>query len=88
MLSNENEILGTGHGLKNRVTACRKRIRFNRFHRTQIVNQPKERLPESVSGAANVPGYITDGASIRGVLVRVLDGEASQLGAEQEVGKT
>ena len=88
VLSHENEIFGTGHGLKNRVTACRKRIRLNRFHRTQVNGRPGERLLESANGASEFPGYLEDGPRVRRPLIHVRDREISQPVAEQEVGIT
>jgi hypothetical protein len=66
MLSNENEIFGTGNGLKNRVTACRKRIRLSRFHRIQVNTQPGERLLESANGASEFPGCSNDEPAVTG----------------------
>lgn len=88
MLSNENEIFGAGNGLKNRVTACRKRIRFNRFHRTQVNTQPGERLLDSANVASAFPGYLKDGPTVRRPLIQELDRETSQPVIEQEVGIT
>lgn len=93
MLSNENEIFGIGNGLKNRVTACRKRIRLNRFHRTQVITQPGERLLEPAKGASRFPGYLRDAPAVKRSLlhppvIHEPDGEASQPVAEQEVGIT
>lgn len=88
MLSNETEIFGTGNGLRNRVTACRKRIRINRFHRTQVIAQPGERLLESVHGVSDLPGYLKDAPTVRCPFIHAPDLETSQPGAEQEVGIT
>ena len=93
MLSNENEIFGTGNGLKNRVTACRKRIRLNRFHRTQVSTQPGERLLESARGTSDLPGHIKDAPTVRrpiihAPVIHAPDRETSKPGAEQEVGIT
>ena len=76
MLSNENEIFGTGKGLRNRVTACRKRIRLNRFHRAQSNTEPDGRYRESAIGVSEFPGYLEDKPAVRGPL------------SEQEVGIT
>jgi hypothetical protein len=93
MLSNENEIFGTGNGLKNRVTACRKRIRLIRFHRTQVNTQPGKRLLESAHGLADLPGHLKDAPMVRRLsihapVIDAPDRETSQPGAEQEVGIT
>jgi len=88
MLSNESEIFGTGNGLKNRVTACRKRIRLNRFHRTQVNPRPGERLLESANGASEFPGYLKDKPAVRRPLIHAWDCETSPPVAEQEVGIT
>jgi hypothetical protein len=87
MLSNENEIFGTGKGLNNRVTACRKRLRHNRVHRPQVKTQSQERLPESPNAASEFSGYSEDEPPVMGALIKALDRETSQL-AEQEVGIT
>jgi hypothetical protein len=88
MLSNENEIFGTGKGLKNRVTACRKRIRLNRFHRVQVNTESDGGSLKSASGVSEFPGYQEEEPSVRGALVQALDRETSQRVAEQEVGLT
>ena len=46
LLSNENEIFGNGNGLKDRVTACRKRLRLNRIHRAHVNDEPEELFQE------------------------------------------
>lgn len=92
MLSNENEIFGTGSGLKNRVTACRKRIRLNRFHRTQVNTPTGERLLEPANGASEFPGYLKDEPAVRRPLIHapVIDppDRETQPVADQEVGIT
>jgi hypothetical protein len=88
VLSNENEIFGTGNGLKNRVTACRKRVRLNRFHRTQVNTQTGERLLDSANGASEFPGYLRHGPAVRRPSRHTGDRETSQPVAEQEVGVT
>ena len=88
MLSNENEIFGTGKGLKNRVTACRKRIRLNRFHRAQVNTGPDGRCLESRSGVSEFPVYQEDKPAVRGSLFQKLDRETSERVVEQEVGIT
>ena len=88
MLSNESEIFETGNGLKNRVTACRKRIRLNRFHRTQVNGRPGERLLESANGASEFRAYLKDEPAVRRPLIHSRDRETSPPVAEQEVGIT
>lgn len=88
MLSNENEIFGTGKGLKNRVTACRKRIRLNRFQRAQVNAEPDGRYLESPLGKSVFPSYLKDEPPVRGSVVQALDRETLQRVAEQEVGIT
>jgi len=90
MLSNENETLGTGSGLRNRMTECRKRVRLSRVqvHRAQLNTQPDERLLESANEASEFVGYLEDGPTLRRPLIRELDRETSQPVMEQEVGIT
>jgi hypothetical protein len=93
MLSNENEIFGTGNALKNRVTACRRRIRLNRTHRTQENTRPSERLLESANRASEFPGYLKDELTVRSPLIdapviHTPDPESPQPVAELEVGIT
>jgi len=82
MLSNENEIFGTGNGLKNRVTACRRRIRLNRSQRTPVNTQLSGRLLES----ANEPKVKRP--LIHAPIIHATDRESLQPFAEQEVGIT
>ncbi len=65
MPSNENEIFGNGNGLKDRVTACRKRLRLNRIHRAHVDNQLEEPSRETVSGASEFRGYSVDHSAVR-----------------------
>ncbi len=88
MLSNENEFFGTGNGLKSRVTACRKRIRLNRFQRAHLNTLPGERLLESASGSSERAGYLRNKPAVNGPLIQAQDRETSQRVTEQEVGKT
>jgi hypothetical protein len=85
-----NEVFG--NGLKDRVTACRKRLRLNRIHRGQIENQPEELFRETSIGASGVRGYLADAAALRGTFVEVVharDDETSQwVDEQQEVGIT
>jgi hypothetical protein len=89
MLSNENEMFGAGTGLKNRVTACRKRIRLHRFHRTQVHTQPGERLLESTSEASEFPGYLKEERKGRRPSINApVIQDSSPAVAAQEVGIT
>jgi len=47
-----NEIFANDNGLKDRVTACRKRLRLNRIHRANGDNQPGEVFQEIVVEAS------------------------------------
>ena len=85
MLSNENDIFGTGNALKNRVTACRKRLRLNRIHRTQVNTEPEEQFQ---IGASEFPGRTEHDPAVRGSLVLARDRERLQQVDEQEVGIT
>jgi hypothetical protein len=88
MLSNENEIFGTGKGLRNRVTACRKRIRFNRLQRALVNAEPDGRYLEPAPGKSALPSYLKDGPAVRSSVVQALDRETLQRVGEQEVGIT
>lgn len=58
LLSNENEIFGNEIGLKDRVTACRKRLRLNRIHRAHVNNQLEELFQEpEMIGVSEFRGY-------------------------------
>jgi hypothetical protein len=51
MLSNEIN----GSGLKDRVTACRKRLRISRVtHRASALNEGRELFPESAPAASEI----------------------------------
>jgi hypothetical protein len=82
MLSNENEIFGTGNGLKNRVTACRRRIRLNRLQRPPVNTVLGGRLFES----ANEPKV--NSPLIHATIIHAPDRESLQPFAEPEVGIT
>jgi hypothetical protein len=88
-----------GNGLKDRVTACRKRLRVNRVaQRSHSNNGAEELIPKTTSSVSDFQGYAGDypvpasvirmnyGAAFTGVE----DGESEtlQLVAEQEVGIT
>ena len=88
MLSNENEIFGTGKGLKNRVAACRKRVRLNRFQKAQLDAEPDGRYLESANRISEFPVHLGHEPAVQGSLVQSLDREASPRVAEQEVGIT
>ena len=88
MLNNENEIFGIGNGLKDRVTACRKRLRLNRIQRAHVDNQLEERFRETAIGASEFRGRAGDERAAPKSLVRARDGETSQRLDEQEVGIT
>lgn len=95
MLSNESEIFGNGNGLKDRVTACRKRLRLNRIHRAHVDNQLEGLLREPI-GASECRGYSGDDSAVRESFVdarvharvQARDSEASPRVDEQEVGIT
>jgi hypothetical protein len=91
-LRNENEIFANGNGLKDRVTACRKRLRLNRIHRAHVDNQLEELFRETAIGAPEFHRYPADHCTVREASVktgvRVGDGETSQRIDEQEVGIT
>ena len=53
-----NEIFG--NGLKDRVTACRKRLRLNRIHRAHADNHLEELFRETAIGASEFIGYSGD----------------------------
>ena len=80
-----NEIFG--NGLRERVTACRKRLRANRIHRAYADNQPEEPFRETKVAASEFPDCSEeDLPAVRGSLVHVRDGETSQRVYKQEVG--
>lgn len=94
MLSSENEIFGIGNGLKDRMTACGKRLRLSRIHRAHVDNQLEELFRETANGASEFRGYSGDHSAVRESVVHARegvharDGETSQRVDEQEVGIT
>lgn len=96
MLSNEI----SGSGLKERVTACRKRLRVNRVtHKTQALNDADELFPETAPAVSEFHGGTTDPPGTRTSVVRMNyspayeDSELKDSGTlplteEQEVGIT
>ena len=79
-----NEIFG--NGLRERVTACRKRLRVNRIHRAHADNQPEEPFRKTKVAAPTSPGYSSSLPAVQEALVHLLDGETSERFDEQEVG--
>ncbi len=93
-----------GSGLKDRVIACRKRLRVNRVtHRTLINDEAAELFPETAPSVSEfnefAAGNLPDGPAISTSPVRLEyrssfsvseaeDGEAMVLVGEQEVGIT
>jgi hypothetical protein len=85
-----NEIFGNENGLKDRVTACRKRLRLNRIHRAHRGNQLEEMFQE-IAMASEFRGYSGDPVAMRESLVEsvhVRDDETAQRVDGQEVGIT
>ena len=85
MLSNQNEIFGTGNGLRNRVTACRKRVRSNRFHRAQPSVLPETRPLEGANDPAESTERLETASAVGGSRAEELKFEEI---AGQEVGIT
>jgi hypothetical protein len=90
-----NEIFA--NDLKDRVTACRKRLRLNRIHRIHFDNQVGELFCATRIEASKFCARSEDDSLLRESLVHVLDGETSQRANEhnehnkhngQEVGIT
>ena len=79
-----NEIFA--NDLRERVTACRKRLRVNRIHRAHADNQPEEPFRETKVAAAEFPDYSESLPVVRESLVYLRDGETSERVDEQEVG--
>ncbi len=88
MQADENNIFGNRNGLKDRVTACRKRLRLNRIHRAHVGNQLEELFPETEIGALEFHGNSRNRAPVRKSLVHARDGETSTRADQQEVGIT
>lgn len=87
-----NEIFANESGLKDRVTACRKRLRLNRIHRVHEDNQPEEVFQEIAMEASEFRGSSGDlAAAMReapseGLHAR--NGDTAQPVDGQEVGIT
>jgi hypothetical protein len=87
-----NEIFANENGLKDRVTACRKRLRLNRIHRARVDNQPEELFQEILMGTSEFRGYSGDRAAAmresqaEGIHAR--NGDTAQRVDGQEVGIT
>ena len=79
-----NEIFG--NGLRERVTACRKRLRVNRIHRAHADNQPEGPFRETKVAASEFPYYSENITAVRETLVYLRDGETSERFDELEVG--
>ena len=77
-----------GNDLRERVTACRKRLRINRIHKVHADNQPEDPFRETRVAASEFPGYSEDLPALRESLVHLRDGELSERVGEQEVGTT
>jgi len=77
-----------GNGLRERVTACRKRLRVNRIHRAHADNQSEEAFRETTVAASEFPDHSEDLSAVRESLVHARDGETSQRVDEQGVGIT
>jgi hypothetical protein len=88
-----------GNGLKDRVTACRKRLRVNRVaQRSHGNNGAEELIPETTSSVLDFQGYAGNYPVTASVIrmnygaafAAVEDGESEtlQLVGEQEVGIT
>ena len=88
-----------GNGLKDRVTACRKRLRVNRVaQRSHGNNGAEELIPETSSSVVDFPGYAGN-YPVTASVIRMNYGsafaagedresETLQLVGEQEVGIT
>ena len=79
-----NEIFG--NGLRERVTACRKRLRVNRVYRAHADNQPEKPFREPKVAALEFPDYSENPPAVHETLVHLLDGETSERFDEQQVG--
>jgi len=77
-----NEIFG--NGLRERVTACRKRLRVNRIHRAQAdLEQP---FRGTRAAASKFSEYSANLPAIRESSIRLGEGEISELVDGQGVG--
>jgi hypothetical protein len=85
-----------GNGLKNRVTACRKRLRLKRVtQRSHVNNDSGELFPETTPSVSDCPDYAADKRSgvPRDYLTPFAGAEPAETQtllrvAEQEVGIT
>jgi len=75
-----------GNDLRERVTACRKRLRVNRMHRAHADNQPDEPFQETKVAASKFSECSENLPAVRAFLVHLRDGETSERFDEQEVG--
>lgn len=94
----DNDIIG--NGLRERVSACRKRLRSNRLTHTSVVqNQADEIFPETTTSASEFHGHPAEGeipkytvrfdyCSIEFEGTEPCDSESLLLVGEQEVGIT
>jgi hypothetical protein len=78
-----NEIFG--NGLRERVTACRRRLRVNRIHRAHADNRQDEPLRETKVAASKFSDYSENLPAVRECLVHLRDGETERFEG-QEVG--
>ena len=74
-----------GNDLRERVTACRKRLRVNRMHRAHADNQP-EPFREMKVAVSKSSDYSDNLPAVREFLVHLREGETSERFEEQEVG--
>ncbi len=77
-----NEIFG--NGLRERVTACRKRLRVNRIHRAQA--DLEEPFRGTRAAASKFSEYSANLPAVRESSIRLGDGEISELVDGQGVG--
>jgi hypothetical protein len=79
-----NEIFG--NDLRERVTACRKRLRVNRIHRAHADTQHEEPFRETKVAASEFPDYSESFHTVGESLVHLRDDETPAQVDEQEVG--
>jgi hypothetical protein len=77
-----NEIFG--NDLRERVTACRKRLRVNRIHRAHA--DPEQPFRGTRVAASKFSEYTANLPAVRESLVRLREGEVPELVDGQEVG--
>ena len=70
--------------LKDRVTACRKRLRFNRTHRVHLGNQVGELFCETAIQESTGCDHWEEDSDLRDPLVHARAGETSQRANENE----